>query len=152
MHACWRPLPRPQVPLVLATDWSQASKPLLTAALASLKAHGYRVVLRDEMLGAGKQLPELSREEAALLDYHLALGCHQFIGNSVSSFSAMIILERWERGCGCRRAWVAQLRARPPTARGWWVGCRRQPCGSCCWQPLVTPTCALAACDALGWW
>lgn len=32
------------------------------------------------------------------VEYYLGLRSHQFIGNSVSSFSAMIILERWQAG------------------------------------------------------
>ena len=32
------------------------------------------------------------------IDYYLALGAHQFIGNSVSIFSALLIIERWHAG------------------------------------------------------
>ena len=32
------------------------------------------------------------------IDYYLALGAHQFIGNSVSIFSALLIMERWHAG------------------------------------------------------
>lgn len=35
---------------------------------------------------------------AIQVDYHLALRARQFIGNSVSSFSAMLILERRHSG------------------------------------------------------
>lgn len=32
------------------------------------------------------------------IDYYLGLRCYQFVGNSVSTFSAMLILERWQAG------------------------------------------------------
>ena len=32
------------------------------------------------------------------IDYYLALGAHQFMGNSVSIFSALLIMERWHAG------------------------------------------------------
>ena len=32
------------------------------------------------------------------LDFYLGLNSHQFMGNSVSSFSAMLIMERWHNG------------------------------------------------------
>jgi hypothetical protein len=32
------------------------------------------------------------------VDYYLALRCQQFIGNSVSVFSALLIMERWHAG------------------------------------------------------
>ena len=32
------------------------------------------------------------------VDYYLALGCQQFVGNSVSVFSALLIMERWHAG------------------------------------------------------
>jgi hypothetical protein len=32
------------------------------------------------------------------INYHLALRCEQFVGNSVSIFSALLIMERWRTG------------------------------------------------------
>lgn len=54
----------------------------------------FTVVLRHELFAGAAALPALSREESALVDYYLGLNAHQFVGNSVSSFSAMIIMER----------------------------------------------------------
>ncbi len=34
----------------------------------------------------------------AQVDYYLGLGCQQFVGNSVSVFSALLIMERWHAG------------------------------------------------------
>lgn len=50
--------------------------------------------MRHELFAGAAQLPALSREESALVDYYLGLNSHQFVGNSVSSFSAMLIMER----------------------------------------------------------
>ncbi|PSC70561.1 Glycosyl transferase family 8 [Micractinium conductrix] len=87
----------PQVPLLVATSWLQAHKELLTAALGSLRANNYNVLLRHTLLGE-EELPQLSREESALIDFYLGLNAQQFIGNSVSTFSAMLIMERWNAG------------------------------------------------------
>ncbi|KAL4447483.1 hypothetical protein ABPG75_004702 [Micractinium tetrahymenae] len=87
-----------EVPLLLATSLVQADKRVLAAALKSLKEHNYTVVMRHELFVGAAALPALSREESALIDYYLGLNSHQFVGNSVSSFSAMIIMERWNAG------------------------------------------------------
>lgn len=39
-------------------------------------------------------MQELEREERALLDYELALRANKFVGNSVSTFSALLLWER----------------------------------------------------------
>ena len=41
---------------------------------------------------------DLSREEKALVDYYIALNAERFMGNSVSSFSALLLLERQHLG------------------------------------------------------
>ena len=38
------------------------------------------------------------REQLALIEYYVALHSHRFIGNSVSTFSALAMLERRHRG------------------------------------------------------
>ncbi|EFN52174.1 expressed protein [Chlorella variabilis] len=43
-------------------------------------------------------LPRLLLDGTAPVDYYLALGCQQFVGNSVSVFSALLIMERWHAG------------------------------------------------------
>lgn len=40
----------------------------------------------------------LSREQNALLDFHVALASEKFMGNSVSSFTALLIYERSHAG------------------------------------------------------
>lgn len=41
---------------------------------------------------------DLSREEKALVDFYIALSARRFMGNSVSSFSALQLLERQHLG------------------------------------------------------
>ncbi|KAI7840394.1 hypothetical protein COHA_005895 [Chlorella ohadii] len=87
-----------RVPLLVLAHWPDASGSLTQQALDSLEANGYTVVRRDELFREGDAPPSLPRELSALVDYHLALRARQFIGNSVSSFSAMLILERRHAG------------------------------------------------------
>ena len=117
-----------QLPLLLATNWLQANPELLSSALASLRAAGYAVVTPLQRLqsdtraalpaddaamvrgaallmlhcthmlllaGNKSTLPPASHSQ---VDYSLALGAQQFVGNSASAFSALLLLERWHRG------------------------------------------------------
>ncbi|KAI7840392.1 hypothetical protein COHA_005893 [Chlorella ohadii] len=87
-----------QVPLLVITNWPHAQASLAQQALDSLRENGYTVVRRDELLSGWQKQPPLERELSALIDYYVSLGCHQFIGNSVSTFSALLILERRHHG------------------------------------------------------
>lgn len=80
-------------PLYVALDWRNVVKPIADFVLNNLMAAGYKVVVQKDIF------PNLSlpREQSALIEYYLALHAHKFIGNSVSTFSALIILEREQR-------------------------------------------------------
>lgn len=77
-------------PLYIATDWPEVHAPLLASVRRSLKKMGYDI--RSKLEPAFEILED--REIRALKDYYLALGSQKFIGNSVSTFSALVLLER----------------------------------------------------------
>ena len=84
------------IPLVVTLAWDQAVSDVVSNALESLDMYGYKIIRSDELTAETMALPKpLCRDASALIHYYLALTASQFIGNSVSSFSAMIILERW---------------------------------------------------------
>ena len=98
-----------QVPLILTTSFPDAVAKPLETALASIKRKKYKVVLSSDLVHPGD---ELSREESALVGYYLALDADKFSGNSVSTLTAMLILERqWLNRCmgGGQAAALAML-------------------------------------------
>jgi hypothetical protein len=87
----------PHVPLYLGLDWQSVNMQLVDMVLAKLKHAGYSniIVHKDVFLEEeGQHQPIVAREESAMVEYSLALRSAKFIGNSVSTFSAMVILER----------------------------------------------------------
>ena len=82
-----------QTPLYIALDWDDSPATVATQALALISEAGYTVIKRSDLLANIK----LHREEAALVEYYLAITSRRFIGNSVSTFSALLILEREQR-------------------------------------------------------
>lgn len=82
-------------PLYVGLDWDAAVKPLVQVVLTKLKLAGYSVVVSSDVIGEKKTL---KREERAMVEYYLALSARKFIGNSVSTFSALVILERQLKG------------------------------------------------------
>jgi len=80
----------PALPLYVAAHWPDVPAATADALLAKLAKAGYKV-LRAPAPAAGH---ERKREIGALLEYTLALRAEKFIGNSVSTFSALAILER----------------------------------------------------------
>ncbi|KAL4854369.1 hypothetical protein ACK3TF_004887 [Chlorella vulgaris] len=82
-------LPSPQVPIVVITSFRHVAPKDLRKALVSLELQQYTVVLGKDLVGK-----ELQRDESALVDYYLGRGVDQFIGNSVSTFTAMLMMER----------------------------------------------------------
>jgi len=90
----------PSVPLYVAAYWPDVDHGREEAVMGGLRLEGYKVVTSRDLAtrlgvpGAG----EVARELGALVDYALALACDRFIGNSVSTFSALAILERRHRG------------------------------------------------------
>ena len=70
----------------------------LLQVMLRLVSGGYQVVTQAYLFPNHG----LSREEAACVEYYIALQSSKFIGNSVSSFTAILILERQKVG-----AWAA---------------------------------------------
>jgi hypothetical protein len=80
-------------PLYVALDWPNVIKPIADFVMGSLRAGGYQLVVQKDIFPS----IDLPREESAALEYYLAFRAQKFIGNSVSSFSALAILEREHR-------------------------------------------------------
>jgi len=77
-------------------SWIQADTAVLGTALASLRESGYKILttpdrLKRYLVSDGT----ICREINALIEYSLALKSKQFAGNSVSTFTAMLLSERW---------------------------------------------------------
>jgi len=85
-------------PLFVAVQEGQLRDPALLAALR----RAFNVVTKAQLQPPGAAAA-LSREEAALLDYFVCLRARTFVGNSVSSFSALLIAER--RAAGAVATW-----------------------------------------------
>ena len=81
----------PETPLFVSMHWPAADEDVLDQALASLIYKGYNLVLKPDRLNFLYNLP---RELAASVSYFISMKSERFIGNSVSSFSALCILER----------------------------------------------------------
>ncbi|KAL4423954.1 hypothetical protein ABPG75_001255 [Micractinium tetrahymenae] len=84
-----------EVPLLVAAIGSRLNDTVVQAALGSLSNHGYKAVLQGDVFKEVPELASLGQEEAALVDFYVALRCQQFVGNSVSTSSALLIMERW---------------------------------------------------------
>ncbi|KAL4856629.1 hypothetical protein ACK3TF_003058 [Chlorella vulgaris] len=80
-----------QIPVIVVTSFPDAVPEALETALQSITSRQYTVVLGSALVQPGE---ELTREESALVDYYLGLHAQKFTGNSVSTFTAFIILER----------------------------------------------------------
>jgi len=79
-------------PLYIATDWQEADDGLMKRVRESLRSVGFDVRTKIQPVDDENRLED--REIRALSDYYLALGSNKFIGNSVSTFSALVMLER----------------------------------------------------------
>jgi hypothetical protein len=94
------------VPLVVVTSFAHAMPDALGASLASLRAANFSRVLLGSQLGepegeggdggggGGSGAGGLWRGEGAVVGYFLALEAQRFAGNSVSTFTAFLLLER----------------------------------------------------------
>ncbi|KAL4856628.1 O-fucosyltransferase 23 [Chlorella vulgaris] len=80
-----------KIPVIVVTSFPDAVPEALETALQSITSRQYTVVLGSALVQPGE---ELTREESALVDYYLGLHAQKFTGNSVSTFTAFIILER----------------------------------------------------------
>jgi len=91
--------------LYIACDVPSADSGLLTAAMKSLKTMGYKKITLQgqtdtkEKSERSKKAPSklLDREIRAMHAYYLGIESSKYIGNSVSTFSALLILERQNR-------------------------------------------------------
>jgi hypothetical protein len=72
-------------PIYIASHLPSVPDQARNAMMLELKQAGYRPVLSECIL---------PRELCAAVDYYYALSADKFIGNSVSTFSAMLIMER----------------------------------------------------------
>ena len=89
-------------PLYVACDLPAADPDLLNAAMKSLKAIGYQNVTLQGRHKKGQSKEgrktasgsKISREVRAMHAYYLGMESSKFIGNSVSTFSALLLLER----------------------------------------------------------
>ena len=87
--------------IVCSPQPSGHGDPATLQVMANLISGGYHVVTRSYLFPDHDRLlmeGEFSREQLACVDYYLALESSFFIGNSVSSFSAMLLLERQRQG------------------------------------------------------
>eukprot|EP01026_Neomeris_dumetosa_P027887 TRINITY_DN22636_c0_g1_i1.p1 TRINITY_DN22636_c0_g1~~TRINITY_DN22636_c0_g1_i1.p1 ORF type:complete len:549 (+),score=41.53 TRINITY_DN22636_c0_g1_i1:37-1647(+) len=82
------------IPLYVAIQSSQAEPRLLQRIIQNIKFYGYRHTLLKEDIAQDQAMWNLPREIGALVDFYVAMQAEKFIGNSVSSFSALILLER----------------------------------------------------------
>ena len=76
-------------PLYLATFWEQVNPTLQERILGRLASAGYKVVTSRDFKTVSDD-----REVNALVEYEVGLGAHKFLGNSVSTFSALAIYQR----------------------------------------------------------
>eukprot|EP01026_Neomeris_dumetosa_P062154 TRINITY_DN5873_c0_g2_i1.p1 TRINITY_DN5873_c0_g2~~TRINITY_DN5873_c0_g2_i1.p1 ORF type:complete len:655 (+),score=52.51 TRINITY_DN5873_c0_g2_i1:287-1966(+) len=88
----------PSLPLYIAIQASKAEPRLLQRVIQNLKFHGYTNTLMKNAIIQDEDIISLPREVAALVDFFVAMKSDRFIGNSVSSFSALIQLERQFQG------------------------------------------------------
>jgi hypothetical protein len=88
--------PPPQsLPVYAAAHWAGADPDIAAAVLAGVRAAGYEVLQGGNEDGGGGALP---RETRALVEYEVAMRAERFLGNSVSTFSALAILQRRQAG------------------------------------------------------
>ena len=80
------------IPLYVAVQSEQLPDDSVMVALRS----SFNVITKDDLLPRfpSGQVAKFSREEAALLEYFVCLRARTFIGNSVSAFSSLLIMER----------------------------------------------------------
>jgi hypothetical protein len=82
------------VPLYVACEWHNANKTIADFVIKKIIGAGYDVKTKADVF----ESTPWHREEAALIDYYIGLQSNKFVGNSVSTFSALNILERQFNG------------------------------------------------------
>lgn len=81
-------------PLFVSCDWGNVDLDVSQAILLKLADAGYRVVTSQDMQPFFGQ----NREQNTLIEFEVARGAAKFVGNSVSTFSALLIYERAHTG------------------------------------------------------
>ncbi|GAQ85030.1 hypothetical protein KFL_002180050 [Klebsormidium nitens] len=82
----------PSRPLYVASMWSDIDPTNRDLIFSNLEKAGFKVYTQEDILP--EMAVPLSREQSALVDFYIALASEKFMGNSVSSFSALLIYER----------------------------------------------------------
>lgn len=77
-------------PLYVASFWEHADPATAQRILEKLRTAGYKVVTSKDFPAAFSG----DREINAIVEYEVAMGAHKFIGNSVSTFSALLLFQR----------------------------------------------------------
>ena len=85
----------PTTPLYVGVHWPDVRPSLGERVMGLLKDANYSLITSALVLPTSQPL---MREAQALVEYYLAMRAHKFIGNSVSSFSALLMLERRHHG------------------------------------------------------
>eukprot|EP01023_Acetabularia_acetabulum_P062918 TRINITY_DN7827_c0_g1_i4.p1 TRINITY_DN7827_c0_g1~~TRINITY_DN7827_c0_g1_i4.p1 ORF type:complete len:425 (+),score=60.26 TRINITY_DN7827_c0_g1_i4:236-1510(+) len=76
--------------IYIASSWEQTSKAIIKKITQNIKNAGFKTVRRVSVL-VNLDLP---RDQQALVEYYIGLQAQKTIGNSVSSFTALMLLER----------------------------------------------------------
>jgi hypothetical protein len=85
----------PKIQLVILMDEENISDKLMTSLKTSLSAWGFRnFTILGSWLFDQLDHKHLHREERAMISFNIAFQSNHFIGNSVSSFSALLIAKR----------------------------------------------------------
>ncbi|KAG2452983.1 hypothetical protein HYH02_002320 [Chlamydomonas schloesseri] len=84
------------VPLYVATFWDDVDPERAKKVMGRLVEAGYRVITSNDVFPPAMKTE--GRELRALVEYNVGFGANRFIGNSVSTFAALAMLERRHRG------------------------------------------------------
>ncbi|GLC41858.1 hypothetical protein PLESTM_001258700 [Pleodorina starrii] len=80
------------VPLYVASYWSDVDPERAKNVMGRLVDAGYRVITSNDVFPEAMKAED--REIRALVEYYVGFGANRFIGNSVSTFAALALLER----------------------------------------------------------
>ncbi|EFJ43295.1 hypothetical protein VOLCADRAFT_106875 [Volvox carteri f. nagariensis] len=85
----------PDVPLYVASYWNDVEPERAKKVISRLVDAGYRVITSNDVFP--EAMRNADREIKALVEYYVGFGASRFIGNSVSTFAALALLERRHR-------------------------------------------------------
>ncbi|KAG2482987.1 hypothetical protein HYH03_018113 [Edaphochlamys debaryana] len=84
------------VPLYVASFWTDVDPERAKKVMSRLVEAGYRVITSADVFP--EAMKNEGREMRALVEYYVGFGANRFIGNSVSTFAALALLERRHLG------------------------------------------------------